>query len=434
MSSSFTSNWSNFPKHRAQVFSATKAEEVCTISQNAHEFIARGNGRSYGDSSLNGTILSTLNLKSPFILDEENSIMIGGSGLLISEVLASIIPKGYFLPVVPGTKFITLGGAVAADIHGKNHNEAGSLGNYVVSMNLFDGEKIVTCNKDLQSKLFFETIGGMGLTGIILQVSISLLKIKTAFFKEKSQKIKVISQLLDVFEINKKSGYQAAWLDIASHQTGQVNAIYSHGNFANVAELNENQMTNPLPNVIDKKFSIPMVMPNFTLNKWLLKVFNFANFQLHQPKSRIVHFDKFLFPLDGIKHWNRLYGSNGFLQYQFAIPTAQFAEAVELILSEINKSKEKVYLAVLKRLGPAHKNAVMSFPIDGYTLALDFKKTKGIFTLLDRLDILVTNAGGRIYLAKDARMSADIFSKSYLKTVSKNPKFASLLSKRLGLN
>ena len=434
MSSGLTSNWSNFPKHRAQVFSATKADEVCTISQNVHEFIARGNGRSYGDASLNDAIVSTLNLKSPFILDEENDIMIGGSGLLISEVLESLIPKGYFLPVVPGTKFITLGGAVAADIHGKNHYEAGTLANYVVAFDLFDGEKIVTCNKDLHSKLFFETIGGMGLTGIILQVSISLLKINTAFFKVKSQKIKDISQLLDVFEINKKNGYQAAWLDIASHQTGQMNAIYTYGYFANVAELDKNQMTNPLINAIDKKFSIPMVMPNFTLNKWLLKVFNFAYFHLHQPKSNIVHLEKFLFPLDGIKHWNRLYGSNGFLQYQFVIPTGQFAEAVEPILSEIHKSKEKVYLAVLKRLGPAHKNAVMSFPIDGYTLALDFKKTKGIFTLLDRLDILVTNAGGRIYLAKDARMSAEIFSKSYLKTVSKNPKFASLLSKRLGLN
>ena len=182
MSSGLTSNWSNFPKHRAQVFSATKADEVCTISQNVHEFIARGNGRSYGDASLNDAIVSTLNLKSPFILDEENDIMIGGSGLLISEVLESLIPKGYFLPVVPGTKFITLGGAVAADIHGKNHYEAGTLANYVVAFDLFDGEKIVTCNKDLHSKLFFETIGGMGLTGIILLVSISLLILNTAFF------------------------------------------------------------------------------------------------------------------------------------------------------------------------------------------------------------------------------------------------------------
>ena len=434
MPSDFISNWSNFPKHRAQVFLPSHLEDVPEITNNCREIIARGNGRAYGDASLNDAILSTLNLKSPFILDEENGIMIGGSGLLISEILESLVPKGYFLPVVPGTKFITLGGALAADIHGKNHYEAGSLANYVVGIDIFDGEKIVTCKKDLHSKLFYETIGGMGLTGIILKVSISLVKINTAFFKVKSQKIKDISQLLDVFEINKKSGYQAAWLDIDSHQSGQLNAVYSHGNFANVSELDENQMTNPLINAIDKKFSIPMAMPNFTLNKCLLKVFNFAYFHLHQPKSNIVHLDKFLFPLDGIKHWNRLYGSNGFLQYQFVIPTAQFAETAELITSEIHKSREKVFLAVLKRLGPAHKNAVMSFPIDGYTLALDFKKTKGIFTLLDRLDLLVTNAGGRIYLAKDARMSAENFSRSYLKTVSKNPKFASLLSKRLGLN
>ncbi|HOY12148.1 MAG TPA: FAD-binding oxidoreductase [Saprospiraceae bacterium] len=434
MLSDFISYWNNFPKHRARVLAPSHLEELPEITNNCREIIARGNGRSYGDASLNDVIISTLKLKDPFIIDEENGVMVAGSGLLISEVLDFLIPKGYFLPVVPGTKYITLGGAVAADIHGKNHYHSSSLGAYILSLDVFDGEKVVTCNKDHHSKLFYETIGGMGLTGIILKVSIVLLKISSAFFNVTSNKTTNFSVLLESFEKNKNLGYQAAWLDIASHKSGKINAIYTYGNFANLEELDVNKMAESFTKSKEGHWSIPMVMPNFTLNKWLLKVFNFAYFYLHQPKSRIVHLKKFLFPLDGIKNWNRLYGSNGFLQYQFVIPTARFAETVELIFSEINKSKEKVYLAVLKRLGPTHNNAVMSFPLDGYTLALDFKKTKEVFILMDRLDVMVVNAGGRIYLAKDARMSAEIFSKSYLKTVSKNPKFASLLSKRLGLN
>lgn len=435
MRSKSVTNWGNFPTVEADVSTRADTDAIKKFVGERETLIARGNGRCYGDASLGANIFSTLKLNKFLSLDEENNTLRCESGVLLSDILDVIVPRKLFLPVVPGTKFITVGGAIAADIHGKNHHVEGSFTEHLIDFQLLvETGEIVNCSLEENAELFRQTCGGMGLTGIILSAKFKLKKIETAFIRQLSQKARNLDQVMRLFEQTTQTTYSVAWIDCLARGRNLGRSVLMTGEHARLEELPANLRKNPLPVAPPSALKVPFNFPAASLNRLSVKAFNFLYFykQLAERASSFVHYDKFFFPLDGIGDWNRIYGRNGFVQYQFVLPKEESYEGLEKILRAIEKSGQGSFLAVLKLFGKQNENAAMSFPMEGYTLALDFKVNRKVFALLDRLDETVEHYGGRIYLAKDARMSAEFFRKSYPQAVA-SERFESLQSKRLSV-
>lgn len=427
-------NWGNYPKISATVAHGKFAYDVPKIVQSYENIIARGNGRCYGDSSLNPQIFSTKGLNKVLSFDEKKGIIRCEAGVLLSDILQIIIPKGYFLPVTPGTKFITIGGAIAADVHGKNHHVVGCFSNFIDEFDLvIENGSIITCSPQINQQLFWETCGGMGLTGIILRATLRLHKIETTYIRQKSIKARNLEEVMKLFEKHKNYTYSVAWIDCLAQGKDIGKSILMLGEHASINEVKASQKVLSFRG--KQVLNIPFYFPKFFLNSFSIKAFNFLYYhkQLKKNKDNIVHYEPYFYPLDSIGNWNRMYGSNGFTQYQFVLPLKYSEQGLREILSFIAESGEGSFLAVLKLFGNAAKNAVMSFPEEGYTLALDFKISKNVFQLLNKLDEIVKKYNGKIYLAKDARMTADFFHETYINKVSTTPKFQSMQSKRLKL-
>lgn len=433
-------NWGNYPNIDSQFTSLEFEEEIKRYAASQETFITRGNGRCYGDSSLHTHILSTLKFNKILHFDTEKGIITCQSGVLLSEILEAVVPKGFFLPVTPGTKFITVGGAVAADVHGKNHHAEGCFSNHVLFFDLLTAtNEVIRCTKTENSELFWATCGGMGLTGVILNVCFALKKIETAYIKMESIKARNLQEIMDLFEESQSWTYTMAWLDCLQKGNALGRSVMMRGEHAQIQELTESKKQNPLFLKEKPKLAIPFYFPDFVLNTFSVKAFNFLYYhkQFTKQKNQIVPYEPFFYPLDAIHHWNRMYGKKGFTQYQFVLPKAHSKEGLSLILNKISKSGQGSFLVVLKLFGKGNALAPLSFPIEGYTLALDFKIQKGVFELLDELDKIVLDLGGRLYLAKDARMSATFFKKTYTfveSEIDKNLKFNSLQAQRLDFN
>lgn len=433
MPSKKVTNWGNFPTVEAAVSTRADATEIVKLVNERETLIARGNGRCYGDASLGQNIFSTLKLNKFLSLDEENQTLECESGVLLSEILEVLVPKKLFLPVVPGTKFITVGGAIAADIHGKNHHVEGSFTEHLIDLRLLiETGEIVNCSREENIELFRQTCGGMGLTGIILSARFKLKKIETSFIKQLSQKAANLDAVMRLFEQSESATYSVAWIDCLARGRNLGRSILMTGEHARLDELPANLQKDSLNAAPPSALRVPFYFPAFSLNRLSVKAFNFLYFykQIKERAENFIHYDNFFFPLDGIRDWNRIYGRGGFVQYQFVLPLEKSYEGLEKILRAIETSGEGSFLAVLKLFGKQNENAAMSFPMEGYTLALDFKVSRKVFALLDRLDETVERFGGRIYLAKDARMSGDFFRKSYPQAVASS-RFESLQSKRL---
>jgi len=345
------------------------------------------------------------------------------------------VPRGWFLKVTPGTKFITVGGAIASDIHGKNHHIEGCFSECIKEFKIMlaDGE-VVTCSKEATPNLFKATCGGQGLTGIILDVKIYLKKINSQYINQTTIKTKNLKETFKAFEEYRDKPYSVAWIDCLAKGDKIGKCLLMVGDFRDDGKLDYK---------MKKQKSIPFNFPSFTLNNWSVRVFNWLYYgKVKESASKqIVDIDSFFYPLDAIGHWNRIYGKNGFTQYQFILPKETSYEGLEEILSAISKSGKGSFLAVLKLYGKANDN-YLSFPMEGYSLALDFKIEKGLFDLLDELDEIVVKYKGRIYLAKDVRVSKEIFEKGYPQIGNfrqyreKNKmdiKFQSFQSKRVGI-
>jgi len=388
-------------------------------------------------------MLSSNSLKRFLGFDEERGIVSCESGVSFEELLEVFVPRGWFPPVTPGTKFVTMGGAVAADVHGKNHHSEGSFGDYVLSIQLRlpSGEEVFCSRKD-NARLFWATIGGMGLTGMIVSLSLQLKRIESAFIKMEAVRAPNLSDILALLDEFEAATYSMAWIDCLAGGKRMGRSILMKGEHATIEEVRAvlpNQ--NPLELKPKRKLAVPFDFPSIVLNTYSIKAFNFAYY--HRPiktQTHLTDYDSFFYPLDSIHHWNRIYGRKGFTQYQFVIPKAVGKEALSRILSEIGQAGLGSFLAVLKLLGKGH--GLLSFPIEGYTLALDFPVNTRVFTLLNRLDKLVLYYGGRIYLAKDARMNAATFEKSYgelnefrdiLTQYIGTPPLSSLQSQRLNI-
>lgn len=397
--------------------------------------IARGLGRSYGDSGLAKQTLNTAYLNHFIDFQAQTGRLRCASGVTLAELIELFLPQGWFLAVTPGTKFITVGGAVASDVHGKNHHVLGCFSECVESINILlaNGET-VECSRNQHAQLFHATCGGMGLTGVILAVSLRLQKVTSAFMKVRTVKTSSLEETFACFEENSSTSYSVAWIDCLAgkRQKGFGRSLISLAEHDTIGELKTPPCT---------PRSVPMNMPSLLLNSQSMKLFNNLYYHHARNAEKRAHIHQFFYPLDSLLNWNRLYGRQGFLQYQFLLPKNAGIEGFKAMLKPIIASGRGSFLAVLKLLGKENRN-YLSFPQEGYSLALDFKINTGIFEFLDGLDKILIDYGGRVYLAKDARMNENTFKKSYPKWESfqtvrdqygATEKFQSMQSKRLGL-
>ncbi|AHM63611.1 FAD linked oxidase domain-containing protein [Flammeovirgaceae bacterium 311] len=437
-------NWGQYPLLEADELHFREEEEAAAIISRSSALIARGNGRCYGDASLADTVISTTRYNKFISFDREKGILECQSGVSLEDVLEVIVPAGWFLPVTPGTKFITVGGAVASDVHGKNHHTEGSFCNYVLELSLINSSgELVVCSRQQNDKLFNTTCGGMGLTGVITQVSFQLKKIETAYIKQTQLKAANLKEVFRLFEQYRHTTYTVAWIDCLQSGKALGRSILMLGEHASLQELPSRLQQAPLQHSEKTRLSIPFNFPSFALNSYSIKAFNFAYYHKlrKQEQSSLVDYDTFFYPLDFVHHWNRMYGPKGFVQYQFVLPMESSYEGLTTILQRISQKGMGSFLAVLKMFGQ-QEQGLISFPMEGYTLALDFPVCDTLFPFLDELDELVHALGGRIYLSKDARMKPSMFLRGYpgagdfirnLESFDPDHKFISLQRKRLAI-
>ncbi|MGZ5252879.1 MAG: FAD-binding protein [Flavitalea sp.] len=406
-------NWGNFPVVESDEKYFRFNDELKTAITNSKEFIPRGNGRCYGDASLADTTISTVKYDKIISFDTQNGIFECESGLTLDKILEVIVPKGWFLPVTPGTKFITIGGAVGSDVHGKNHHVDGSFSNQVIEMDvmLSDG-RVFTCSKTLNPDLFWATCGGMGLTGMVTRVQFNLKKIETSYIKQKQVKAENLEEVLKLFDQYKHYTYSVAWIDCLQKGKDFGRSILILGEHATVEELPEKYKNDPLALPGKKQINFPVTLPSWVLNSFTVKAFNFLYYGKNFKKeiNNVVSYEPFFYPLDAILNWNRGYGKKGFVQYQFVLPLDAKEGLVE-ILHKISDAGLGSFLAVLKVFGK--QDDLISFPFEGYTLALDFPVRDGLLEFLDTLDAIVLKYNGRLYMSKDARMKPSILKAGY---------------------
>lgn len=429
------SGWGRYPAIDANLYNFESEDELLAHLKVSHDYAARGLGRSYGDSSLARHIITSSRYRSFLRFDEQSGILSCESGVHLAEIINCFLPRGWFLAITPGTKYVTIGGAIASDVHGKNHHHDGCFSECVESMKVMQANgEIARCSKNENAELFYATCGGMGLTGIILEASIQLIPVKSAYIDQTTIKAGNLAEIFDLFEDNINSKYSVAWLDCLATGQHLGRSLFMTGEHSSKNDLG-----------LDKKKykSIPIDMPGFTLNQYTVKAFNllYYNRIMGKKKEDTVHLNTFFYPLDNILHWNRLYGKKGFAQYQCVIPKEASQEGMAELLKYISNKKKGSFLSVLKLLGKENRNW-LSFPREGYTLALDFKMDSSLLEFLSELDKIVSDYEGRIYLTKDSRMSAGFFKNSYpdlgkftkfRKETGASKKFNSLQSKRLGL-
>ncbi len=407
--------WGHWPAQTCLVARPEKYANL-PISQTT---IARGQGRSYGDASLNnnGQVLLTERLNRLLSFDKNGGVIKAEAGTTLAEILNVIVPAGWFLPVIPGTQFVSLGGCVASDVHGKNHHHAGSFCQYVHEIEIITAEnKYITCSATQNSAWFWATVGGMGLTGIIGTVTLKLIPIESAYLTVNHYATNNLAQTFEYLSnINFDSEYSVAWLDCASKNNQLGRGIIMNGYHTKVVDLPSEKQTNPLKIAIKNNYNIPIQCPSWLLNKYLVKHFN--NFYYNQQAKKsgpfITDYKSYFFPLDTINNWNRLYGKNGFTQYQCVLPLPTAFEGIKEILEKIQSYHIPIFLAVLKRFGESQRG-LLSFPMPGYTLSLDIALAHpDVFELLHELDSIVIANAGRIYLAKDATLSPVNFRGMY---------------------
>ncbi|MFC3158772.1 FAD/FMN-containing dehydrogenase [Chryseobacterium arachidis] len=424
-------NWGNFPIVEKEMKSEDSFKKIKEFVLNHNEVIARGNGRCYGDSSLGEHIFSTKKLNKFISFDRLNGIIECESGVLLSDVLEISVPQGYFLYVTPGTKFVSVGGAIASDVHGKNHHAEGCFSEYVIEFKLMtENGEIINCSREENSDKFWATIGGMGLTGIILTAKFKLKNIESAYIRQESIKAENLDEIFRLFEESESWTYTVAWIDCLQKGQNIGRSILMRGEHAFQHELPQKFKEKPLR--LKKKFepTVPFYFPGFVLNALTVKIFNFLYYKKQSKKEvkNFTDYETFFYPLDFVHNWNKIYGKSGFIQYQMMIPKETGKEGMKKILETIANSGNGSFLAVLKLYGKENPEAYNSFPFEGYSLALDFKVNSKLKKLIDQLDDIVEQYNGKIYLTKDSMSRSSLTN--YLKNVQSS-KFVSLQHKRI---
>lgn len=427
--------WGRYPQIKGSISRPGSIAGLHSVLRNTKTpLIARGMGRSYGDSALAPDMLELLSLRWLLEFNAETGVLRCMAGATLDDILNVFVKRGWFLAITPGTRFVSVGGAIASDVHGKNHHHHGCFSESLLEFDLMlaDGS-VLTCSRTQHSELFHATCGGMGLTGIILRATLKLAPIRSAFINQVVTKAENLTEALELFSAKASATYSVAWLDCVTWGKQPGRALLTTGEHASCGDLN---------NPVQRAMTMPVELPSHVLNRYTIGAFNRLYYARQFGKSRAntVHYQPFFYPLDKILHWNRLYGSTGFVQYQCVIPF-EAAGGLLMLLQRIIKSGRGSFLAVLKNLGASNNN-LLSFPMPGYTLALDFKMADGVLPLLNELDAIVLDHGGRLYLTKDARMSESTFKRSYPQWTDfqeirakygATGRFSSLQSRRLGL-
>jgi FAD/FMN-containing dehydrogenase len=402
-------SWGHYPTARQHALRLRWRDEPLPSPPAGASLLPRGLGRSYGDTCLNdgGLLLDATGLDRFIAFDAERGAVRCEAGVGLDALLALSVPRGWFLPVSPGTKFVTVGGAIANDIHGKNHHRAGTFGRFVERLELVrsDGRRLV-CSRDENGELFRATIGGLGLTGLITWAELRLKRVESEAIEVESVKFGGLDEFFDLAqESDRTFEYTVAWVDCLARGARLGRGIFIRGNHAAAAGTRR-------PPASSRRLAVPVQAPRWLLSPWALRLFNELYFrrQLRSIVRRVTHYDPFFYPLDSIAHWNRLYGPSGFMQYQFVVPHAAGRDGVRTIFTRIAESGQGSFLAVLKVFGDLPSPGLLSFPRPGVTLALDFpNRGRSTLDLLDELDGIVRGHGGRVYPAKDARMTAESF-------------------------
>ena len=444
------SGWGRWPVEECRVEHLRRGEDAARVVAENTTLIARGNGRAYGDAALNQTLtLSMLAMDRLCAFDEQTGLLTCEAGVLLADILQTFVPRGWLPYAVPGTRFVTVGGMIAADVHGKNHHCDGGFGASVESFTLVTADgNVLECSREQRGELFRATIGGMGLTGIILAASFRLRRIETAFVTAEAVPTRDLDETLALFEESSEWQYNVAWIDCMATGGRMGRSILSRGVATERTALPPALREAPLRWPRRTARTVPIDTPSALtalLNRTSARLCNALYYARHRvfAHPRPLHLAPFFFPLDGIGAWNRLYGRRGFAQFQCVVPKAAGQAGIAKLLHAVAEGANGSFLAVLKLLG-RQGEGMMSFPLEGYTLAIDFPMGSGTVDLLYALDEIAHGHGGRIYLAKDACSSGEKLRQGYPKWCAFNavrmeasaapPKFSSALSRRLGLD
>jgi len=378
--------------------------------------IARGLGRSYGDPALNADrqVLALPKLDRYLAFDDESGLLTCEAGVSLARVIEDFAPRGWFPMITPGTKYVTVGGCIANDVHGKAHHAQGSFSVCVEAMRvLLASGEVVVASRSEHEDLFWASFGGMGLLGIVLSASIRLRKVETTYFRQEAVRVDDLASMLAALdEYDRKFPYSVAYVDPIAKGARLGAGVLTVGDHASLAELPARLARRPLRVSGKAKVRVPFELPELSLNPLTIRLLNVVLTQTLARGAPYAHYEKFFYPLDAIDSWNRGYGRRGFAQYQFVIPFADGLARMRELLATIVSSGELPFLNVLKRFGK-ESGGLLSFPCEGYTFAIDFPIRTSTAALLRRLDAMVLAAGGRLYLGKDAHLDAATFRAMY---------------------
>lgn len=440
------SGWGNIPRAKTKVVQVSCEKDDIAAIKEYSNIIPRGLGRSYADQSTNEAhfVLDIVPWKRFLHFDEEAGILECESGCSLDDIIKAYAPKGWFPMISPGTKFVTIGGAIANDVHGKAHHVDGTFINCVKSFKILlaDGS-IVKASREVYSDLFYGAFGGLGLLGVILSAEIQLRKVETCYFTQKSIPVSNIDELLEQIDANDKLyNYSVAWVDSLAKGEHLGRGVLIVGNATKREELPPKLKQEPLKVHKNSILKVPFYMPSFTLNAVTVRTLNALLYWKQKNGTGISHYDSFFYPLDMVNDWNKGYGKKGFIQYQFVVPLENGKQSIREILYKIAHSGCNPFLNVLKKFGD-NSGGILSFPKSGYTFAIDFPITRRLKAFTVELDRVVYEAGGRLYLGKDAYLTAEMFQKMYpeykqflvlKKKYDPNNVWQSDLSRRLALN
>jgi len=407
------SGWGNFPKAETRLVAPRSEAELAALIAEGR-VVARGNGRSYGDTAIGAaTTLDMRRFDRMLSFNPATGQLVAEAGVLLSDVIDSFLPRGWFPLITPGTKLITLGGAIAADVHGKNHHVDGSFRSCVDWIDLMGPDGSVSrCSQSENPDLFGWTMGGMGLTGVILRCAIRLRAVKSAWIRQQMIPADNLDTAISIFERTMDTTFSVAWIDCAAQGEKMGRSLVMLGEHADAAEVPPRYRATPLKARRHRNITFPMNAPGFALNPLTVRAFNAAYFAMGNRKAgdSIVDFDSFFYPLDAILKWNRLYGRRGFMQFQCVLPKDSARDGLTRLLTAITQSGQASFLSVLKRFGA--QDSPISFPMEGYTLALDFPHNRKSLALMPELDAITLDHGGRFYMAKDSRVPAQTFAEA----------------------
>lgn len=439
------SGWGRHPSADCAVARPRDAEALDrTLAEAPGDLIARGNGRAYGDSALNlGLTLDMRGLDRILGFDPVTGQVVAEAGVLLADLIEVFLPRGWFPAVTPGTKFVSIGGAIASDVHGKNHHAHGSFGMFVDWIDVLgpDGEERRACRAE-NAELFEWTLGGMGLTGVIVRAAIRLTRVQTGWIRQTMHPAADLATAMDLFEHGQDATYSVGWIDCLASGAATGRSLVMLGEHARLDELGPKERRDRWVQQPRGKKAVPIDFPSFALNSLSVRAFNklyYVNGR-RQAGLALIDYDSYFYPLDAILEWNRIYGRKGFAQFQCVIPLAASKPGLKALLKAIAHSGQGSFLAVLKRMGAQQSR--FSFPMEGYTLALDFPMRQDTPELFALLEAIAIDHGGRFYLAKDSLLTPERLRQSDGRTAAftrmreasgAGARFRSLQSERLRL-